>query len=207
MEQQIIISIGREFGSGGHEIAARIAEKYKLPIYDHNLLKEMAASRKLGAAALEDMEAYDEQKKNKILSRTVRGFNNSPAHNVAYLEFDFLEGKAKSGESFVVVGRCSETILKGNKGLISIFVTGDVDKKIERVMRIYNLSESRALAFINDKDKRRKDYHNSYCKLKWGDSRNYDLTINSSRLGIEESVRVISEYIDARIKALAEEQK
>ena len=207
MEQQIIISIGREFGSGGHEIATMIAEKYNLPIYDHNLLKEMAASSKLGADTVQELEAYDEQKKNKLLSRTVRGFSNSPAQNVAYMEFDFLEGKAKSGESFVVVGRCSETILKGNKGLIPIFVIGDMDKKVERVMRIYNLSESRAQAFVNDKDKRRKDYHNSYCKIKWGDSRNYDLTINSSRLGMEESVRIISEYIDARIRVLAEEQK
>ena len=60
-----------------------IAEKYNLPIYDHNLLKEMAASRKLGADTVQELEAYDEQKKNKLLSRTVRGFSNSPAQNVA----------------------------------------------------------------------------------------------------------------------------
>ena len=68
MEQQIIISIGREFGSGGHEIATMIAEKYNLPIYDHNLLKEMAASRKLGADTVQELEAYDEQKKNNYIT-------------------------------------------------------------------------------------------------------------------------------------------
>lgn len=202
MEQQIIISIGREFGSAGHEIAQKLAEKYHLPIYDHNLLKEMAAKRELGDKALAELEEYDEMKKNKLLSRTVRGFNNSPAQNVAYMEFDFLEKKAQSGESFVVVGRCSETILKRYSGLISIFVMGDMDKKLKRIMDMYQLSESKAQAFINDKDKRRRDYHNSYCKIKWGDSRNYDLTINSSRLGMEESVKILSEYIDARKRVL-----
>lgn len=202
MEQQIIISIGREFGSAGHEIAQKLAEKYNLPIYDHNLLREMAESRQMDEERMKALEEFDEKKKNRLLSRTVRGFSNSPAHNVAYLEFDFIEKKAKSGESFVVVGRCSETILKSYKGLISIFVLGDMDKKIERVMKLYNLSEGRAEAFINDKDRRRKEYHNSYCKGKWGDSRNYDLCINSSRLGVEESIRILSEYIDSRVRAI-----
>lgn len=202
MSQQVIISIGREFGSGGHEIAQKIAEKYKLPIYDHNLLKEMAESKKLGAEKAEQLAEFEEKKKNKILSRTVRGMSNSPAQNVAYMEFEFIEEKAKSGESFVVVGRCSETILKKYPGLISIFVLGDMDKKVERVMRIYGLSEGRAEAFINDKDRRRKSYHNSYSNVKWGDSRNYDLSINSSRLSMEETVQIISDYIDRRIQNL-----
>lgn len=203
MEQQVIISVGREFGSAGHEIAQKLSEHYNIPIYDHNLLKEMAASRQLGEDATREMEAFDEKKKNKLFTRTVRGYSSSPAQNVAYLEFDFIEKKAQSGESFVVVGRCSETILKNYKGLISIFVLGDMDKKIERVMEVYNLSEGRALAFINDKDRKRKEYHNSYCKGKWGDSRNYDFSINSSPLGVEETTRIIADYIDSRIKAMS----
>lgn len=196
MSQQLIISVGREFGSGGHEIAQKLSEKYGLHFYDRNLLKELAEKRNLNH---EELAEFDEIKRNKLMSRTVRGMNNSSAHNVAYLQFEYLKKKADEGESFVVVGRCAETVLKECKGLVSIFVLGDMDEKIERVMRIYKLSESKAMEMIADKDRKRKQYHNSYCKIKWGDSRNYEISINSSKLGVDESVRILSEYIDARI--------
>ena len=87
MEKQLIISIGREFGSAGHEIADRLAKHYGLPMYDHNLLREVAKERGLDAAKLEE---FDEKKRNKLLTRTVRGMSNSPAQNVAQIQFDFL---------------------------------------------------------------------------------------------------------------------
>ena len=110
MEKQLIISVGREFGSGGHEVAQKLADDYGIALYDHDLLKEIATKKNLKS---EDLEAYDELKWNRFLYRTVRGLNSSPEQNVANLQFDFLKEKAKSGESFVVVGRCSETILHG----------------------------------------------------------------------------------------------
>ena len=197
MKGQLIISIGREFGSGGHEIAQKLADQYKLPLYDHNLLDELAGRNNLAGDVLKE---FDEAGRKKLLSRTVRGMNNSPEQNVAQLQFDYLRKKADSGESFVIVGRCSETILKGNTGLISIFVLGDMETKIERIMRLYQKSRKDAEELILEKDRKRKKYHNSHCRIKWGDSRNYDLSINSSRLGIEESVRILSQYIDARRK-------
>ncbi len=197
MKGQLIISIGREFGSGGHEIAQKLADQYKLPLYDHNLLDELAGRNNLDGDVLKE---FDEAGRKKLLSRTVRGMNNSPEQNVAQLQFDYLRKKADSGESFVIVGRCSETILKGNAGLISIFVLGDMETKIERIMRLYQKSRKDAEELILEKDRKRKKYHNSHCRIKWGDSRNYDLSINSSRLGIEESVRILSQYIDARRK-------
>ncbi len=197
MKGQLIISIGREFGSGGHEIAQKLADQYELPLYDHNLLDELAGHNNLDGDVLKE---FDEAGRKKLLSRTVRGMNNSPEQNVAQLQFDYLRKKADSGESFVIVGRCSETILKGNPGLISIFVLGDMETKIERIMRLYQKSRKDAEELILEKDRKRKKYHNSHCRIKWGDSRNYDLSINSSRLGIEESVRILSQYIDARRK-------
>ena len=197
MKGQLIISIGREFGSGGHEIAQKLADQYKLPLYDHNLLDELAGRNNLDGDVLKE---FDEAGRKKLLSRTVRGMNNSPEQNVAQLQFDYLRKKADSGESFVIVGRCSETILKGNTGLISIFVLGDMETKIERIMRLYQKSRKDAEELILEKDRKRKKYHNSHCRIKWGDSRNYDLSINSSRLGIEESVRILSQYIDTRRK-------
>ena len=197
MSKQLIISIGREFGSGGHEIAQKLAEMYDLPLYDHNLLDEIAASRQLNSDTLKE---FDETKRNKLLSRTVRGFNNSPAHNIAYLQFDFLKQKAAAGESFVVVGRCSEFILKDHKGLISMFILGEKEHKLERIMKLYNLSYNKAEKLAQEKDRKRKNYHNSYCDGKWGDSRNYDISINSSLLPMEETLRILKEYIDTRRK-------
>ena len=196
MEKQLIISIGREFGSAGHEIADRLAKHYGLSLYDHNLLREVAKERGLDAAALEE---FDEKKRNKILTRTVRGMSKSPAQNVAQIQFDFLREKAESGKSFVVVGRCSEYVLK-EYGVVSIFILGDMDTKVARIQRLYNKTEKEAKFMIADRDRSRKAYHNSHCPTKWGDSRGYDLSLNSSRLGMDESVKILTNYIDARMK-------
>lgn len=195
--KQLIISIGREFGSAGHEIAERLAKRYRFPLYDHNLLEEVAASRNLDSS---ELQKFDEVKRNKLLYRSINGMSSSPADNVANLQFQFLREKAEAGQSFVVVGRCSETVLKEYEGMVSFFVMGDMDKKVERVMKLYNKSEKDAADFIKEKDKKRKKYHDSHCKTKWGDSRNYDLSINSSRLGIDESVKLLADYIDSVMK-------
>jgi len=116
------------------------------------------------------------------------------------MQFDFLRRKASKGESFVILGRCAETILKEYKGLITIFILGDMNNKIERVANLKNISYAEAENIVYISDKKRKAYHNYYCKGKWGDSRNYDFSINSSRLGIEETTDVIEDYIKRRIK-------
>lgn len=194
MSEQLIISVGREFGSGGHEIAQKLANFYKLPLYDHNLLDELAKRHEI-----ENHEFHElDEKKKSIFARSVRGMHSSAAHNIAELQFNFMREKADSGESFVIVGRCSEAILHGREGLVSIFVLGDMDVKTKRIMTLYQKSEKDAIAFIQEKDRKRKDYHNSHCKIKWGDSRGYDLSINSSKMGIDETVKTLTQYIDAR---------
>lgn len=192
---QLIISIGREFGSGGHVIAEGLAKKYNLPLYDENLLRSIATEKNVDA---NELKKYDEVPKARFFSRTVRGYSNSPEENIASMQFEYIKKKAKEGESFVIVGRCSETILKGNNGLISIFILGDLDKKIERIARRDNITYDEAESKIYKTDKKRKTYHNYYCTGKWGDSRNYDISVNSSKLGIEGTVEMLSEYIDRR---------
>jgi cytidylate kinase len=193
---QIIISVGREFGSGGRVIAEKLSERFNLPLYDRHLITEIA--EKMGMT-FEAVEKYNETPKNVFVSRRVKGYSNSIEDNIAEMQFNVMEEKAKSGESFVVVGRCSETKLKKYPGLISFFILGDMDKKIERVMDVYGLDEDDATRFILKKDKKRKRYHNYHCQGKWGDSRLYDFSINSSKLGIDETVDVIEGYIRARI--------
>ena len=193
---QIIISVGREFGSGGRVIAEKLAERFNLPLYDRHLITEIA--EKMGMT-IEAVAKYNETPKNVFVSRRVNGYSNSIEDNIAEMQFNVMEEKAKSGESFVVVGRCSETKLKKYTGLISFFILGDMDKKIERVMEVYGLDEDDATRFILKKDKKRKRYHNYHCQGKWGDSRLYDFSINSSKLGIDETVDIIEGYIKARM--------
>ena len=195
MEKQLIISVGREYGSGGHEIAERLSKHYGIQLLDHNLLDEIAAEKNLD---MQQLRGREEKHWSRLASRTVRGYSSSPEENLYLLQFDYLKNKAASGESFVIVGRCSESILKEYDGLVSIFVLGDMDRKIERIMRLYQLSKEQAVRKIREKDMKRKRYHNGHCDGRWGDSRNYDITINSSKLGIDRIVTLLADYIDQR---------
>ncbi len=198
MSEQLIISIGREFGSGGHAIGEILAEKFSLPLYDNNLLREITMAKELD---LTELERYDEMPKRPLFSRSVRGYSNSPEENIAALQFDYLKSMAERGKSFVIIGRCSETVLKEFKSLISIFVLADYDCKIRRIKNKYILPHYEAELMIKQKDMARKAYHNNHSPVKWGDSRNYDITINSSRLGVEGTADMLEYYIRERIKA------
>lgn len=195
MEKQLIISVGREYGSGGHEIAEKLAKHYGIQLLDHNLLDEIAAKKNV---KMDHLRELDEKHKNPLSSRTVRGYSSSPEENMLYLQFDYLREKADSGESFVIVGRCSETILKQYDCMVSIFILADREKRIERIMRLYHLTESQAAKKIREKDMNRRRYHNSFCVGKWGNCRNYDVSLNSSKLGIDGSVKLLTDYIDRR---------
>ena len=195
MSQQMIISIAREFGSGGHEIAEKLAAKYALPLYDQSLLKNVAQKHNV---QLDVLERFDERPRNKLLSRTEKGLSSSLEHNVAQFQFDYLKEKAASGESFVVVGRCAETVLREYESLITIFIHADMEARVKRTMEHENVSEKRARLMIRETDARRKQYHNSYSDFKWGRARGYDITIDSAKMGIDGTVDMLSLYIDAR---------
>lgn len=195
MGEQLIISVGREFGSAGHVVAEKLAKHFDLKLYDRNLLKVIAEEKDISH---DEIHKYDEKPRLKVFTRKVKGYSSSAEENVANMQFEFLKAKADAGESFVVVGRCAEHILKGNKSLVSIFILGDMDVKAKRVMAHYNIGKDEAIALIHKEDKKRKNYHNYYCKGKWGDSRCYDVSINSSRLGVEETTRLLVDYIEKR---------
>lgn len=197
MAEQLIISVGREYGSGGHLIAEMLSKKFNLPLYDRNLLEEIADSRNLD---VKELERYDELPKKRFLSRNVRGYSNSPEENIANMQFEYIKDKAVSGESFVIVGRCAESVLKEYTGMVSIFVLADRTCKIERIIKINNISEAEAETKMNRHDKNRRAYHNHYSTGKWGDTRNYDISINSSKLGIVRTADLLEEYICERMK-------
>lgn len=193
---QFIISVGREYGSGGHEIATILAEKFNVPMYDRNMLDQMAERNGIDA---EDLHKHEEMK-HRGLVRTVRGHSSSVQDTIAELQFNFIRDKAASGESFVVVGRCAENVLRDNPALISIFVRGDEGAKVERVSRLYKLNDLEAKAKMFRHDKKRKAYHNYYSKMKWGDSRGYDFCVNSSLMGVEATAEALYEMLSKFLK-------
>lgn len=196
MEKQLIITVGREFGSGGHVIAEELAKRFQIPLYDENLLSNIAEAKHLDR---DELKKYDEKPKNKLFYRTVSGYSNAPQDNVANMQFNYLRKMAEDGKSFVIVGRCAETKLRDFPCMVSIFVLGDKDAKTKRIVEKYELSEHEAQQLMQKEDRKRKSYHNYYCDGKWGDSRNYDFSINSSKLGIEKTTDIIEAYLKERL--------
>lgn len=192
MAKQLIVSISREFGSGGRDIAKKVAEDLGLELYDRNMLEDIAKAMNIEPEVLEDI---DEKPRNKLLSRRVNGHSNSMEENLAQMQFEYLRQKADQGESFVVVGRCSETILKDREGLVSIFIVGDKETKLNHAMEKFGISYEEAVFKCERHDRSRRRYHNHYSDFKWGDSRNYDMCINSSRLGMDGTAGIIEAFI------------
>lgn len=197
MDKQLIIFIDREYGSGGHEIGEILSKHFNLPLYDSNLLNEVAKHRYVN---LEELRKYDETSGLRLFSRKVRGFSSSPSENVANLQFEQLKKMADEGKSFVIMGRCAGTVLKDHPTLVSIFVEACEDFKVKRTMEKENLPEEEASQLIWEKSFIRKMFNNRHSDKKWGDSRNYELCISSSSLGIEKTAEFIKLFIEEKVK-------
>ena len=196
MEKQIIISISREFGSGGHYIAEKLSKELGILLLDQNMLEQISENCRVDMSSFKD---YDEKPKNLLLSRSVRGMSNSYEDFVTQLQFEHIKNKADSGESMVVVGRCADYVLKGHPGLINIFISADMEEKVARIKEIYGITEEKAKYMILKKNQKRKQYHNHYTDTKWGSSRCYELCINSSKLGLDGTADIIKAYVQKRI--------
>lgn len=193
MDKQIIISVGREFGSGGHIVAANLAKHFGLPLLDSNILAEIAKEKNTSEDYL---RKYDESARNLFFSRTVNGFSNSPEEVIAQMQFDYIKKKADAGESFVVIGRCADWVLRDNPALVRIFILGDMEAKIKRTAERENISEDKAKSRIEQADKRRKYFHNTHSDNKWGDSRSYDITVNSTKMGLDGVTELLIKYVE-----------
>ena len=195
MGKQLIITVGREFGSGGPIIAVKLAEHFGIQLLDSNILAEVA---KKSNAREEYLKKYDESARNLFFSRTVNGFSNSPEEIIAQMQFDYIKQKSDAGESFVVIGRCADYILRKNPALVRVFVLGDTEAKIKRTAEREGISEEKAKIRMEQADKRRKYFHNTHSENKWGDSRSYDITVNSSKLGLDSTAELLIKYIELR---------
>lgn len=199
MDKQIIITLGREFGSGGHQIAEKLAERLGITLLDRVLIDRVVEEKGYEEKLV---EKYDEKGVGGLFSQNVNGYTNSISDYVAQAEFDIIRRDAEAGMSFIVVGRCAEDILQDYPNVISIFIRAEMDFKMRRIVDQFNISSDKALSLMKKTDRERKYYHNYYCKEKWGDSRAYDITINSSMLGLEKTIDVLEYMIRQKLTRL-----
>ena len=198
-----VITIGRQFGSGGREIGEKLSKAYGINYYDRELLTRAA---KESGFCEEILQNHDERPTNSFLYNLVIdtysfGYNSSSfvdmpiSQKVFLAQFDTIKKVADEGPC-VIVGRCADYALDGRDNVINLFIYADDDFKIKRVMDIYDLDENKARDMINKKDKQRQSYYNYYTNRKWGKADTYDLCINSSVLGIDGSVKLIKQFVE-----------
>ncbi len=198
----LIITIGRQCGSGGRAIGNRLAEKLNIKCYDKELLTLAA---KQSGLCKELFETHDERPTNSFLyslvmdtysmGYTTSSFLDMPLnHKVFLAQFDTIKKLAEE-ESCIIVGRCADYALADHPNMTSVFISADMDAKIERIAKLYEMTKDKAKDTIIKTDKKRSSYYNYYSNKKWGDVGSYDLCLNSTRLGIEGTVDLILEYI------------
>lgn len=193
-QKQLIITIGREFGSGGRVIGKALAERFGIGFYDSEIIQDLAKEYGIDA---KELARYDEKPRGILWNRTAGRYSTGKEDSLAQLQFHLIQDIADRGESFVLIGRCGETVLAGREGLVRIFVRGDLDARNQRIRERYQVSEEEAAKMIRDTDRKRKNYHNTYSDHPWGAAEGYDLTINSSRLGIDGTVDILEKYVRA----------
>lgn len=199
-----VITIGREFGSGGREIGKRLAEQYGIPFYDKELLEQAA---KDSGICEELIVRHDESVTNSILFSLVMGTYplasdgrinpEIPLNQRIFLaQFDTIRKLGK--QPCVIVGRCADYVLSDCEKRVSVFITGNLYEKKRRIGERYDIEKTKLEDFIKKTDKRRANYYEYYTDNKWGAASNYHLTINSSVVGIEGAVKLITDFVELK---------
>lgn len=201
-ENNMIITVAREYGSGGRYVAKLLAEKLGLKFYDKNLIEIISNESGLSASYIEENEQNIHG--NLLSSFNTQYYNNlSNDDNLFIAESKAIKEIAEKG-GCVIVGRCSNYILKDNPNVINIFLYSDDENKVKRAVKYYGLKEEKALKEINRINKNREKHYNYYTHEKWRKIDNYDLSINVDRLGVENTADYIAEFINNRNIELAQ---
>lgn len=200
-----IITIGRQYGSAGHEIGKKVAEYFGIKFCDKEILTRAA---KDSGFCEEMIHNHDEKPTSSFLYNLVMdtysfGYNSSSfvdmpiSHKVFLAQFDAIKSLADEGPC-VIVGRCADYALSDYKNVINLFIYADDDFKIKHIMEVDETikSANKARELMLKKDKQRASYYNYYSSKKWGRAETYDLCINSSKLGIDGTVKLIIQYIE-----------
>ena len=198
-----LITIGRQFGSGGREIGMKIAETFGIPFYDNELLDRAA---KNSGICQELFRNHDEKPSNSFLYSLVMdtysmGYSSSAMsgmpinHKVFLAQFNAIKEIADEGPC-VMVGRCADYALDGYKDHLALFIYADMEDRIRRVSTRYDLSDAKAKETVQKMDKQRASYYNYYTSKKWGEIGSYDFCINSGILGVDGTVGLICQLVE-----------
>ena len=192
LKNKIIITIAREYGSGGRYVGRLVAQKLGIKFYDKDIMVKLAEKTGLSLDYIES----NEQKRDNIanISSNIAGLTTQ---DNLYLEESKLI-KSLSSSSCVIIGRCADDILKDEKNILKVFIYSDMDDKIKRVTTHYNIDKKNALKEIKRINKLRSNHYKHYTGKNWGMPDNYDLCINSDLLGVEKTAEIISDMAIAK---------
>lgn len=205
MKGNLVITIGRQCGSLGRQIGQKLAERMGVDFYDKELLTLAAKNSGL---CEELFETHDEKPTSSFLyslvmdtyslGYTTSAYMDMPInHKIFLAQFDAIK-KLADEESCVIVGRCADYALADYPNTVTVFITGDDDARIKNLMELYKVDASKAKDIMVKTDKKRASYYNYYSSKKWGDSRSYDLCINSSKVGLDGAVDMILAFAKAK---------
>ena len=184
-----IITISREFGSGGRTIGKRTAEALCIPCYDRELIQKLAVKSGFSEVYIEDT---GESAPGGFLASAF-SHRYGETNNADYLwkvQYQVITELAEQGPC-VIVGRCADYILQDKADCLRVFIHADMKFRAERIVKEYGEREISPEQRLREKDKRRAAYHRFYTDMKWGHAQNYDLTLNSGTLGIDRCVEII----------------
>ena len=202
MANNTIITIARQYGSGGHDVGKKLAEELKIPFYDKELLERAA---KDSGFCQEIFENYDEKPTNSFLYSLVMdtyslgystaAFAEMPLnHKIFLAQFNAIKDFAKEGPC-VIVGRCADYALTDYPNVVNVYLYADLQSRIARIARRHDLTDAKAKDMIQKTDKSRASYYNYYTNKKWGEATGYDLCLNTASLGIDGTIHVIREFV------------
>lgn len=202
MDNKYIITIARQFGSGGREIGEKLAKALGIPFYDKELISMAAKESGIDSEVFENV---DEKATNSLLyslSMGLYSYGNSfsamgdlPVNDRLYiLQHKIIKKLAEQGPC-VIVGRCADYVLKERKDTVNIFIHANMDYRKQRAINVRGVDKARAEQVINKTDKVRANYYSFYSGQKWGFAQNYDLCIDSSKMSTEQAVNLIVEYL------------
>lgn len=198
-----IVTIGRQFGSGGREIGIRLAEKLQIPFYDKELLRKAAEKSGLCEKIFEN---FDERPKSLLYSIAMdsylfslpgTGASDTLEQRVYLATYDAIRHLADEGPC-VMIGRCADYALAGREDLLKLFICSPMEKRIETVAERENLEPDKAKALILKTDKRRASYYEYYSSRKWGGVDSYDFCLDSSVFGVDGTVELIQKLIEMK---------
>ena len=190
-----IITISREFGSSGQFIGEEVAKKLGIAYYDKDIIGQIAEQSGLSPKYIQENAELSPKKGMFAYAFTGRDITGKSIEDIVYEAQRKVILEIAEKESCVIIGRNADFILKSRDDVLNVFIHGNMEEKVQRICKLYNVSEADAVKKINDTDKRRRTNYNFYTDQKWGMASNYSLSLNSSQLGYERCEEIILECV------------